>query len=51
LYGELLDKEIFLVEKGINERIHLISFVTSGIYLLKIGNESIGYEILKITKE
>ena len=51
LYGELLDKEIFFVEKGINERIHLISFVTSGIYLLKVGNESIGYEILKITKE
>lgn len=51
LYGELLDKEIFSVEKGINERIHPISFLTSGIYLLKIGNETIGYEILKITKE
>ena len=51
LHGELLDKEIFSVEKGINERIHPISFVTSGIYLLKIGNETIGYEILKITKE
>jgi hypothetical protein len=51
LYGELLDKEIFSVEKGINERIHPFSFVTSGVYLLNIGNETIGYEILKITKE
>jgi autotransporter-associated beta strand protein len=51
LNGELLDEEFFWMEKGINVRTHPISFITSGIYILKLGNETIGYEILKITKE
>jgi len=49
--GELIYKDNLEVEKGGNAIKNEVSLIPSGIYILKIGNEYIGYETSMFSKQ